>query len=165
MICYELAQALRARGKPVPAHLFLSGCRPPGRRDPQVLRHVLPEPQFLRELSQLGGTPPEVFQNTELLELLLPVLRADFELIERHEYSHTTPLDCPITALGGLSDPEVTAEDLAQWAAATTAEFSLDMFPGDHFFIRSAQMKVMISILLTLRSSLHRLRYGSSLLA
>jgi medium-chain acyl-[acyl-carrier-protein] hydrolase len=155
VISFELAHALRAEGKPTPVHLFLSGCRPPGLPALRDLKYSLPDPQFIDELRRLGGTPPEVLGNAELLSLVLPTLRADFELMERHNSIHTAPLDCGITAMGGLDDPEVTSDDLAHWAEATTANFSIDMYPGDHFFIRSAETKVMIRILLSLRSLCH----------
>ena len=155
IISFELAHALKAQGKPGPVHLFLSGCQPSTSSDRQVPRYKLPDSEFIDELARLGGTPPEVLQNAELLKLLLPALRADFELIEKHEAIHSDPLNCPITAMGGLDDLEVTSEELARWAEATTAEFSIEMFPGDHFFVRSAGTKVMIDILLTLRALCH----------
>lgn len=152
VISFELAHALRAEGKPTPMHLFLSACRPPGSNEQQEFRHSLPDSEFIEELRRLGGTPPEVLENAELLNLVLPTLRADFELIEKHNSIRADPLECGITALGGLDDEEVTPEDLSRWAEATTGAFSVDMYPGDHFFIRNAGAEIMISILLALRA-------------
>jgi medium-chain acyl-[acyl-carrier-protein] hydrolase len=99
----------------------------------------LPEPEFLEELRRLNGTPEAVLENTELMQLLLPILRADFEVIETYVYAPGPPLECGITAFGGLQDRKASYDDLEVWREQTSASFSLQMLPGDHFFINSAQ--------------------------
>ena len=72
------------------------------------------------------------------MEIMLPILRADFALYETYLYSTEPPLNCPISAFGGLQDRRVNDSDLEAWRAQTSASFSLRMFPGDHFFLKHA---------------------------
>jgi len=146
VIGFELARYLRSQSKPGPVHLFVSGRRPPQSPKEIVPTYDLPEPEFLEMLRQLGGTPKEVLEHQELMPLIIPLLRADFELIQTYAYTAGSPLSCPITAFGGLQDPEVSQEELKGWRQQTTSLFSMKMLPGDHFFLHSAQ-NVLLSLL------------------
>lgn len=145
-ISFELALLLRSRYQIQPAHLFVSGCRAPQIERTKPPIYNLPETRFLEELRRLNGTPEEILQSEELMQLMKPVLRADFEVSETYTYTQTTPLDCPITAFGGLQDPEATRTELKAWCEQTSAAFSLQMFPGDHFFLHSAQPVLLQTI-------------------
>jgi medium-chain acyl-[acyl-carrier-protein] hydrolase len=138
-IAFELARQLRREYHLQPAHLFVSGCRAPHRPNPHPLLYGLPEPAFIQALLRLNGTPEEVVNNRELLELMLPVLRADFALCETYVYSAEQPLDCSITAFGGVDDSEVTYDEIAAWSEQTQKTFTLHVLPGNHFFLRTAQ--------------------------
>ncbi len=135
LISFELTRTLRRRGGPLPLHLFLSAHRAPQLPDRQPPIHHLPTPLFLEELRQLNGIPSEVLENAELMELMLPLLRADFAVAETYEYREDSPLPCPITAFGGLEDDEVNEEEVAGWREQTTSTFTMHMLPGDHFFL------------------------------
>lgn len=139
LVSFELARLLRKNYGKIPVHLFISGYRAPQIPDPDPPIHDLPEPEFLEELRRLNGTPQAVLENTELMQMLLPAIRADFAVIETYAYTPESPLDCPITAFGGLQDREVSWDDLKAWQEQTNAAFSLHMLPGDHFFLQSAQ--------------------------
>jgi medium-chain acyl-[acyl-carrier-protein] hydrolase len=84
-----------------------------------------------------------VLEHPELMALMLPVLRADFELVQTFVYMDGPPLECPITALGGVMDALVPREDLEMWGALTCAPFELRMLPGDHFFLHVSQREVL----------------------
>ena len=138
LIAFELARKLRREHGFGPSHLFVSAHRAPrhANQDPPI--HQAPDHEFIRELQRrYDGIPEAIRQNQELMELLLPVLRADFGLTETYEYAAGEPLDCPITAFSGLKDTKVNADDLAFWRHETTQAFTLHMFPGDHFFLHS----------------------------
>jgi medium-chain acyl-[acyl-carrier-protein] hydrolase len=94
-------------------------------------------------LKNLNGTPPEVFANQELLDLVLPVLRADFAVCDSYQYYAEAPLECPITAFAGQADRGVPVEAIAGWSAQTSASFELHEFTGDHFFIRSQEREFL----------------------
>jgi surfactin synthase thioesterase subunit len=143
MIGFELARLLRRERQPLPSHLFVSGRRAVQIHEDDPRTYDLPEAEFLQELRRLNGTPREVLEHRELLELMLPQLRADFELIHTHKYSEEAPFAFPITAFGGLEDIEVSKEQLEKWREQTSATFRLHMLPGDHFFIHSAQHRLL----------------------
>lgn len=143
LVCYELARTLRQEHDLYPTHLFVSGHRAPHIPDPDLPIHTLPKAEFLNALRRYNGTPEAVLQNAELMELLLPTLRADFAMIETYLYSAQLPLNCPITAFGGLQDWKTSVNALGAWRKHTHATFSLQMFPGDHFFIHSAQTSLL----------------------
>src|ERR1044072_2290940 len=99
---FELARLLRRERRALPAQLFVSGCSAPQIKDADPVTFDLPEPEFVDVLRRLNGTPSEVLENNELLQLMLPTLRADFELLQMYEYADERPCSFPITACGGL---------------------------------------------------------------
>ena len=143
MISFELARLLRRERQPLPSYLFVSGRRAMQVHEDEPRTYDLPEAEFIQELIRLNGTPREVLEHRELLELMLPLLRADFELIHEYEYSPGPPFAFPITAFGGLEDSEISREQLEAWREQTTARFQLHMVPGDHFFIHSAREEIL----------------------
>lgn len=135
LISFELARALRSSGQvPGPVHLLVSGHRAPQLPDLRPPAHQLPEPQLLEALRDLEGTPEEVLQHEELLQLLLPVLRADFAICETYTYVPQPPLACPISVFGGLRDPNVPYESILAWKQHTTKTCQVHFFAGGHFF-------------------------------
>src|SRR5262249_23546141 len=80
------------------------------------------------------------------MQLLLPVIRSDFEMHETYVYQPSAPLDCLISAFGGLQDPHVTEADLCAWRDQTTSDFRLKMFPGDHFFLHTSAKSILLQI-------------------
>jgi medium-chain acyl-[acyl-carrier-protein] hydrolase len=93
-------------------------------------------------LLNLNGTPKEVLEHPALMELMLPMLRADFEVCQTYRYVEEPPLNCPLTVFGGLQD-ETDRKSLETWREQTTASFSLRMLPGDHFFLHTAQTQLI----------------------
>jgi medium-chain acyl-[acyl-carrier-protein] hydrolase len=139
LVGFELIRQLRRERYPAPLQLFVSGQTAPQLGDPDPPIHELPDPEFLQEIRRYNGTPEEVLRHAELMELLFPLLRADFALHETYTYVAEEPLDCPIAAFGGMQDPEVTRGQLSAWRAQTHQMFTLRMLPGDHFFLHSAR--------------------------
>ncbi|MBD2083575.1 thioesterase II family protein [Trichocoleus sp. ST-U3] len=139
LVSFEVARLLRREYGMSPVHLFVSGRSAPQLPLQEPPIHSLPQPAFIEELRRLNGTPKAVLENVELMELLLPILRADFAVLETYVYAAEPPLQCPITAFGGLQDVKVSVDRLEAWRQQTSAKFSLQMLPGDHFFVQSAQ--------------------------
>ena len=88
-----------------------------------------------------------MLENPELMEVFLPLLRSDIGLSETYVYDHEAPLDCPITAFGGLEDKEVSREELAAWYDQTRSRFNIQMFPGGHFFLNGKQGNGILEII------------------
>lgn len=145
-IGYELSRRMRERHEMKPVRLFVSAHRAP--HLPLRERRIthLSDDAFIAHLRKLGGTPAEVFDNTELMQLLLPVLRADFAVSEGYSHAVEEPLDCPITAFGGNLDPDVSVEELSAWRRHTTERCRVRLFDGDHFFLHTAQTALLDAV-------------------
>jgi medium-chain acyl-[acyl-carrier-protein] hydrolase len=136
LVAFALTRRLRARHAPTPVHLMVSGAPAPHLPRTAPPRRSLSDDELLYELGRLDGTPQAVIQNRELMQLLLPIIRADFSLDESLEYTQEPPLDLPMTAYGGWSDRDVEPARVASWSVHST-RFTLRMFQGNHFFIHS----------------------------
>jgi medium-chain acyl-[acyl-carrier-protein] hydrolase len=144
LVSFELAHRLREEHDVEPQHLFVSGCRGPQfpRGGPTNIHH-LPDDEFITKLRELNGTPREVLDNPDLIQVMMETLRADFKLAETYVCSADTRLSCPITALGGSEDDEAPQEDVEGWREQTTGPFDFWMLPGDHFFLHSSEQMVL----------------------
>ncbi|GLV59121.1 hypothetical protein KDH_59490 [Dictyobacter sp. S3.2.2.5] len=139
LIGFELTRELRRRQLPTPTHLFMSGHRAPQTPREETQTWQLPEAEFIQSVKDMGGTPDAVLQNDELMQLLLPTLRADFAINETYHYQPEPPLNIPITVLGGREDKEVKPEELKDWQLQSSYPIDLHIFSGNHFFIHSHQ--------------------------
>lgn len=146
LISFELARMLRRQQRPQPVHLFPSGRFAPQTPDESVRRHLLPDAELLEQLRRLNGTPREILDDPELMQLFLPTLRADFAICETYEYTTEPPFDFPISAFGGEDDVEVVRAGLPAWKLQTRGSFMLRTFPGDHFFIRSCESSLLQAV-------------------
>ena len=144
-IAFELARNIRRTLGICPCCLIVSGSRAPHIPEPNPLHH-LPDHEFMHELRRFSGTPEAVLQSKDLMEMFLPILRADFSVDETYAYSEEMPLDCPIFAFGGTQDVEAKVEDLRAWADHTSEAFSLEMIRGGHFFIQTERTLLLQSI-------------------
>jgi medium-chain acyl-[acyl-carrier-protein] hydrolase len=143
LVCFDLCRRLREYGAPAPVRLFVSAYRAPQVSRRGKTLHRLSDSDFVQELRDLQGTPEAVLNNRELMQILLPVMRADFELHETYVYKPGPALDCPISAYGGLQDRHVTEADLRAWREHTASSFIFRFLPGDHFFVHSARKHIL----------------------
>jgi medium-chain acyl-[acyl-carrier-protein] hydrolase len=149
LIAFEVTRRLRQWGL-CPMHLFISGARAPHLPDLDPPIHNLPQMEFIKELRRFNGTPAAILENAELMELLLPTLRADFAVLETYTYTPEASLPCPLTVFGGLQDEIVTQDELKAWKEHTNQTFSLQMLPGNHFFLQQERARLLKFISLTL---------------
>nr|WP_092071394.1 alpha/beta fold hydrolase [Dendrosporobacter quercicolus]NSL49373.1 thioesterase [Dendrosporobacter quercicolus DSM 1736]SDM25793.1 Surfactin synthase thioesterase subunit [Dendrosporobacter quercicolus] len=144
-LAFEIARNIRRKWNLQPSRLIVSGSRAPEIPEPKPL-HGLPDSAFIEELRRFSGTPEAVLQSRELMELFLPVLRADFTVDETYVYSADKPLECPISAFGGTKDPEAGSKEVQGWARHTSCSFSLEMLEGGHFFLQTARPALLRSV-------------------
>jgi surfactin synthase thioesterase subunit len=141
-IALALAQRWQARGAPLPLGLIMTAAGAPHRTRPS--RDTLDDAAFIDLLRRYEGTPAEVLAHKELLEMVLPMLRADFGIADT--VLPLEPVRCPVSAWAGLEDPHVPPEDLEHWRELTTGEFRLRHFPGRHFFLRTARDSLLAAL-------------------
>ena len=151
VLAFEVARALRLRNAGQPCHLFIAGRTPPAH--PTAPRPIsgLPEEELIRELERLGGTPPEVLGDGELMRLMLPMVRADFRLNETWRPSAGPPLSCPLTTFAGAEDPEAPPDAMVGWEAETTGPVEHHVLPGGHFFPVGSRAELLERITSILR--------------
>ena len=146
LVSFELARRLQNKHATSPVYLFVSGHNAPQIPDETEHIHALSEHEFLDKLRMLNGTPEEVFQDPELRDLLIPVLRADFTVCETYIFDADQLLDCPICACGGLGDKYIDRNGLQAWSELTSNTFSLRLFPGDHFYLNKERMYLLQAV-------------------
>jgi len=146
LVAFELARHLGQRYGTYPRHLMACGCRAPQLPNTSPLRHDLPKDDFIRELTNLEGTPRAALDSPELMELILPVIRADCRICDLYECRNDEPLPCSITAYGGAEDPDVQEEQLLPWREMTRSAFDLKVFPGGHFFVQNSRREFLAAV-------------------
>jgi medium-chain acyl-[acyl-carrier-protein] hydrolase len=142
IVAFEATRELRRRGARRPLHLFASACPAPHIPDRDDA-HTLPDAELVARLRGFGETSEEVLANRELMEMILPIYRADAALTETYAYADEPPLDLPITAIGGREDERATMADLSAWQRHTRAAFALETVPGRHLFLQTARAEVL----------------------
>ena len=146
LVAYEVARRFSESSRPAPSCLLVSGRRGPRLPSRHRIIFGLPDREFLDEVGRLGGMPREVLDEPDVLQMVLPTLRADYELSETYRPMPGGRLACPVAAYMGSADPEVTASELAGWRAETTGDFTTRVFLGDHFYLRGARPDVLRAV-------------------
>lgn len=147
MIAYELACALRRRGAPLPAHLFLSGRQAVTEPPRERAIHALPEERFVEEVTRrFGGIPQPILDDKELMSIFARALRADFEVIETYEHRDAEPLPIPFTIMGGRDDPQTHPDRIAGWFGLTALPADVELFDGGHFYLGEQLPAVLAAI-------------------
>lgn len=142
LLAFELARYQKLHYMRMPEHLFVSGCDAPQYRSPSPRLHTLPDLELIEVLKDFNGTPPDVLQHRELMDLLLPTIRADFALVDDYVYRPGLPLAMPITVLAGRQEDR-TVEQVEGWQKETLSDCNVHWFDGDHFFILPEQQAVL----------------------
>ncbi|MBL1103062.1 thioesterase [Streptomyces sp. 5-8] len=142
VLAFEVASRIARDEGVAPAHLFVSGRRAPSRVRHEEL-HRAGTAALVAEVRALGGTDPRVLADKDLLDLVLPTIRADYTAIETYRFDSAPPLSCDVTAMVGDSDPKASIDDTAAWSQHTLGRFDLRIFPGDHFYLDECRAGVL----------------------
>lgn len=142
LLAYEVTRWLCARGGTLPEVLIVSGRAAP--QLPILTRlYELDDLELGKVVRGYGGTPECMLSDEFFARVMLPIIRDDFEMAENYAHEHHEPLPVPIQALAGDADPVAPVWKVEQWAAITRLEFGIRVFPGSHFFFRSAWESVL----------------------
>jgi surfactin synthase thioesterase subunit len=147
LAAFEVTRQLRAMGAPLPAHLFLGAHRAPHLPNPHPEIRHLADDAFVTELRRrYDGIPEAVLANPELLELMLPALRADFNAYETYSHASQPAIGVPISAFAGETDLYVRPSEVAEWQQQTEGAFRMRVIPGGHFFLQSERDRVLAAV-------------------
>ncbi len=133
-VAYELACRIAKLELAHPKYLVASASRAPHLQNQAEPIHDLPRSAFISRLEQLNGTPKEILSNSELLDLVIPILRSDFKIVAEYR-AQVKPIQCPILVLGGEDDNDVSFDELKAWSELSKGKTTIEHIPGDHFFI------------------------------
>ena len=135
LIGYEVARILEQQHDCAAQHLIVASTPAPHLVRYDTPTYDIPEGEFIEHLLALDGTPKELLEDKAGRELFLPLIRADFRLVQTYRHVPGPPLNCPIVAFVGDVDPEVSASDIGEWGLFTTHTFVPIVVPGDHFLL------------------------------
>lgn len=143
VVAFELTRRLRREGRTQPEHLFVSARRAPHLPPSRPSVHDKSDDELIAELQRISAFPAEVLEHAELMQLLMPILRADFEVVETHQHVEEAPLAIPITAFAGRHDAVVSVEQMEPWRKHTNGAFALHEIDGDHLFVRGERAALL----------------------
>lgn len=134
-VAFELLTNIVKLQLPLPIHFIASGSKGPQLQTRNEITHTLSDSAFIQKLTKLNGTPKEVLENKELMDIFLPLLRADFKLSETYRYTGDIQIDCPLSIFTGDQDIDINDNDLNGWSQFFNKNSTIYPIPGDHFFI------------------------------
>jgi surfactin synthase thioesterase subunit len=134
LLAYLLTCRIQDENLNLPTHLFLSGRGGPENENTDRKWHALPSNEFRVKLAELGGSPQEVLDNDGLMEILEPILRADFKAVENFQYDQIRTFAIPVIVLHGLDD-NFSSNQAQSWQVISEIPLNLHEFEGGHFFI------------------------------
>lgn len=138
LVAYEMALALRNRTGREPDMLIVSGHGAPrsrGATDPSW--HNASDEQFIANICQLGGTPTDILDDRDMMQTLIPVMRADYEVLDTYEQHSAAPMACPLIACAGDEDRAVTRESMSAWRQYAGGSYRNHWFTGGHFYLHT----------------------------
>ncbi len=158
VIAYEVSKRIKEIYGIEPIHIFVSGRYPPHIAKKSNQLHTLEDERFKEEILKIGGTPKEVFENKEFAKLFLPILRADYKLIELYTFDGSlTKFNSGITVFSGKDDKITERDELFEWQRYSLHEIDMYEFDGGHFFINNYIKEIAEIINSTLNSN--KVRY------
>lgn len=138
LIAYELTKQLSSKQLKLPSHLLVAGKMAPHFDDGLHQIHQLEDQQFISELHHRYGGLDDVINEPELLELIIPILKSDIQLIEQYTPEVNQLINVPISAIVGCQDQSVNKQGISAWRELSALDYSCDEVPGGHFFVKES---------------------------
>lgn len=146
LVGFELARVLRRRYHREPVALLVAAQNAPSVPLERSPAHLLSDEELSFTLHRSGGMSEEALGNARLMRVFLPVLRADYSVVDTYSYELERPLQCPVHLFAGMEDPLVSDRGLAGWRRETSGELMIHCFPGGHFFFRGAEGRFLAMV-------------------
>ncbi|OAT84675.1 hypothetical protein A6P54_02675 [Bacillus sp. MKU004] len=142
ILVYELANKIFNSDLHNPSKIFISGANPPILKRKTKISH-LDDDTFLQKVIEIGGTPEEIASNLELREIFLPILKADFSLMENYQPKRYKHIGKAVVVLYGLYDQITTGETIEYWGEMFDHPIKIYGLNGGHFFIKEDELEVI----------------------
>ncbi len=133
-ILYETLCQLAVGGFAMPSHVFVSGNSSPA-FCPKKEIAIMTDFELKNKLRKLGGMPQTVLDNNELMEIMLPIIRADITANEN--YNPNLPLrkfDIKFISFFGTKE-KLTMQEKRSWRFLSEKVVTKYELSGEHFFI------------------------------
>ncbi|EEM49205.1 MULTISPECIES: thioesterase II family protein [Bacillus] len=140
LISYELAKLLQKNFKKQPDHIYVSSYPAPHLLNENLIKDEINDAELIIKLKELNGTPKEILSHKRFIKMLLPIIRADFAVLNSYNFKEGVILDCPITAIIGTND-NLNIEQAKEWFKHTTNMFTLKIYHGDHFYLNDLSIQ------------------------
>jgi medium-chain acyl-[acyl-carrier-protein] hydrolase len=135
LLAFELARELQKSGNCNLQHIILSAKRAIHLPKVKPVLYNLSDSEFIQRLKEYDFTPTELLSNEEMMQLLMPMLRADFALSDTYQYRDTTLLKTHATLFWGKLDKDVPYQDVLAWQELIDGHVETLSFSDGHFFI------------------------------
>jgi medium-chain acyl-[acyl-carrier-protein] hydrolase len=145
LLIFELARLLREQAESQPVCLLPFACGAPHTPETELF-HSLSDDALISEIRNFGVMSDELTDHPELVDLVLPILRADCIAHETYKYIETEPFDFPIWVYGGMGDETMDRERLDAWSVHTRGESCVHMLNGGHLFVEDRSELLMQSL-------------------
>ena len=157
LLSFELAHILRQNYDLEPIHLFAGAFWAPHTVTKNMADHFFKrsDEEIINTFLEISEVPREYIHKETFVKEHLPTLIADTQFFQSYTYSKKQPLNCPISAFGGIEDPIVSYEELTQWSQHTTSNFKVHMLPGKHMFLKNSRKLLLEGIFQELMTSLN----------
>ena len=151
---YLLTHKIIAMGLRKPVHLFFSGCAGPSIPNKTPFKNLTTTASFIEKLVELGGCPDELLNNTDLLNVFEPIIRADFAVSDSYVHTPRAPFNIPLTVMIG-SGEQITHEEAQAWQEETSRKIEVKTFEGNHFFILGKEEEILDLLSVRVRNSIY----------
>lgn len=141
-VAYELTLMLARFHCNLPVHFIASGSPAPYIARTKEQTFHLPDNEFIAKVAALNGTPPDILANDEIIQLMLPALRADFEIIETYCNKSKFLISTKVSALAGNQE-EIEVADIEAWFTLFEMHTQIYWISGDHFFVEKNKADVL----------------------
>lgn len=125
---------LTARLHP-PLRLFASAGASPSSKVFPGITHALPKDAFRKRLFAMGGVPQIFQEQPDLLDIFEPIIRADYQVLDKYLHHDHSPAPYPITVYVADKDKAVPPESATQWQSVSRVPITVRRFEGGHFYL------------------------------
>lgn len=140
-ITFEVLRKMAANKNKMPAKVYFSANIPPHVEPTEEKISHLDDEDFIDKIVEMGDTPKEIFSGG-LRNFFLPVLRADYKLVEMYKHEEKNiSFDFDIHVLYGIND-NIDVLNLMKWRKYTKKDFYLQSFNGGHMFFKDNFLEV-----------------------
>jgi len=143
VIAYALTKKIEAYSRFRPEFTIISATKPIEMIN-QNSKHTLDDEALIEMLKSYKASPEAVLESKELMDMLLPTIRADYKLIETYKAPVGKRLETPLILFN--SEEDMSKETICAWQKYFKYDAKYISFEGGHFFIHSQGNKMVNEI-------------------